>query len=182
MVTRPRKILAFWLVPAAKEKEFFVSLIGELAQRFDAPRFEPHVTLLGAEVQPFSARHALQEVCASCGPVELTIAGIEWSEHYTKTLFVQFHPSPAASALSERLRETLGCGGGYDFDPHLSLLYRELPEATKRDTARGIRVPFARVKFDSVQLISTPVPITTRAEVEAWQTLGASQLMGGSAE
>ncbi len=181
VVSAPQKILAFWLLPAVEEKEFFASLLRGLAQRFDAPVFEPHVTLLGAEVDPFSALHVLKEVCASSAAIELTIAGIEWSSQYTKTLYVQFHPSPAASALSDAVRETLGCTAGYQFNPHLSLLYQELPEKTAREAAAGIRLPFANVKFDAVSVIATPVPIETRADVEAWQTLGACRLTAGNA-
>jgi len=36
-----------WLIPAETARSFFMSTIGELAARFDAPLFEPHVTIKG---------------------------------------------------------------------------------------------------------------------------------------
>lgn len=167
-------MLAFWLMPAGEAKQFFVSLVRELAGRFHAPLFEPHVTLQATEAQADKATsRRLREICASGMPIDLEIERIDFSPQYTKTLFVRFHPSAPASALSKALSSG---SAGYEFNPHLSLLYKELPEDVKRETAAGIRVPFPRAQFDAVKVISTPAAIATAAGVEAWQTVAECQL------
>ena len=41
----PKAIVAYWVTPAEPTRSFFASTIAELAARFDAPLFEPHVTI-----------------------------------------------------------------------------------------------------------------------------------------
>ena len=82
-------MVAFWLSPAAGPREFFLGLIKDLAQRFQAPVFEPHVTLCGGEMPEERALEILRNLCIR-EPIELEITGVEHSEKYTKTLFVQF--------------------------------------------------------------------------------------------
>lgn len=60
----------------------------------------------------------------------------------------------------------------YEFDPHLSLIYKDLPESTRATLAAATTVPSMRVTFDRLRVIRCPDRITTRADVEAWQTLG----------
>ncbi len=45
----PKTIVAYWLTPAEPARSFFASTIAELAARFDAPSFEPHVTIYAGE-------------------------------------------------------------------------------------------------------------------------------------
>jgi len=178
MIAAPEKI-AFWLLPAAEMRAVLTSLVERLAKHFGAPSFEPHVTLQVAEVDEQAALGAVRNVCASAGPIELAISGIEFSPQYTKTLYLQFRQTPVAHGLSEAVREALPCTSDYQFNPHLSLLYKDLPEEAKRATAGGIHLPFSRVEFDRVKVTSTLAEISTAADVAAWQTLGECPLTGG---
>jgi hypothetical protein len=58
----PDEITAFWLMPAAREREFFSGVIAELAARFDAPVFEPHVTLFGGEADERQVTATLDKI------------------------------------------------------------------------------------------------------------------------
>ena len=168
--------IAFWLLPESGARAELERVVRDLAQRFDAPLFQPHVTLQGADVDEGRAREVLPQICAASEPVELEVDRIAFSEKYTKTLSVQFRPSAAASALSDAVREALGCTSDYEFDPHLSLIYKEMPESTKAGLARSITLPFTRMVCDAVKVISTTSPITTSDEVEAWRTIGECSL------
>ncbi|MGI9086878.1 MAG: hypothetical protein ACR2HH_03910 [Chthoniobacterales bacterium] len=59
-MSKVREPLAFWLVPAPPEREIFAQIIDQLAGRFHAPRFEPHLTLLSAKLERERAGAALQ--------------------------------------------------------------------------------------------------------------------------
>ena len=170
--------LAFWLMPAADAKTFFTSMIDELARRLEAPAFEPHVTLQGAGVEQKRAIELLQNVATSSAAVQLQIAGIEFSDKYTKTLYVQFRPSAEASAISGQIADGVGSRGGYEFDPHLSLLYKTLAQTEKEELAREIKIPFEQVIFDTVKLVSVPTSIKGPADVHAWRTLAEYPLSG----
>ncbi|MBA3386228.1 MAG: 2'-5' RNA ligase family protein [Chthoniobacterales bacterium] len=165
--------IAFWLLPAAGARETLAALIAQLAERCDAPTFEPHVTLAGGELGPPRANQILQTISAR-EPIELEIERIDFSEQYTKTLFLQFRSVPEIESLAAEIRRL--CGGEDEFNPHSSLLYKEMPAAEKAELARTIKVPFQQVRFDAVKTIQTPHPIHAREQVEAWRTLGWRQL------
>ena len=168
--------LAFWLMPSADAKPFFVSLVEELARRLDAPVFEPHVTLRGAELEQREAVALLEKITDRYAPVDLQIGGIEFSEQYTKTLYVQFGSSAGASAISTAIAEGAESTGGYKFDPHLSLLYKAMPQAQKQELAREINIPFERVRFEAVKLVSVPTPVEGPEDVRAWRTIAERPL------
>ena len=171
----PDEIVSFWLMPAAREREFFAGVIAELAARFDAPDFEPHVTLFGGKADEQRALAALEEIQHS-RPLEMEIDRVAYSEVFTKTLFVQFHSTPEAAALSDLVRNAAGLTLDYEFNPHVSLLYSDLPEAEKESLARTLAIPFERVSFDRVQVISTRDPITSRKAIDEWRVLGGCEL------
>ena len=174
-----KETLAFWLMPSAETKPFFVSLVEELARRLNAPVFEPHVTLQGAEMDGREALALLEKIAANHSPVELQIAGIEFSEKYSKTLYVQFTPVREATAISDAFADGAGSDSGYQFDPHLSLLYKTMAEAEQEELARQITIPFAHVRCDAVKLVSVPRPVEGPEDVHAWSVL-AEQPLGGA--
>jgi len=166
-------MIAFWLSPAAGAREFFEGLIKELGERYNAPRFEPHVTLAGGDISDERALQILQNLSIR-EPIELSITGIEHSEKYTKTLFVQFESTPQIEALSAELQKAIGSTS--ELNPHLSLLYKEMPKASKADAAQAISLPFSTVQFDSVKAVVTPSPITTAEDITVWRTLVTRRL------
>ena len=171
--------VAFWLMPAADDKAVFTSLINDLAERLDAPVFEPHVTLQGAELEEQRAIELLETIRATTAPLQLQVAGLESSEKYTKTLYVQFQPSPEASSISAAITRAIGANG-YHFDPHLSLLYKSLPQGIRAERARETKVSLEQVSFDAVQLVSIPRAIEGADDVRAWRTIAERRLTGTS--
>ena len=91
MKMAPNEMTAFWLMPAREERDYFASLIADLARRFDAPVFEPHVTLFGGQIAEAAAIDVLQQSAARA-PIELEVERIEFSEKFTKTVFVPISP------------------------------------------------------------------------------------------
>ena len=164
-------MIAFWLMPAPGEREFFRSLVEELARRCDAPRFEPHMTLFGGgDISQAVALETLKQLPLTT--LVLDIAQIDFSDRYTKTLYVQFRQSAEARALAAAIRTATRSTSDYKFDPHVSLIYKELPNDEKAALAAEIGLPFQRVSFDALRVIAGPAGTTGPADVQAWRPLG----------
>ncbi|CAA9224885.1 MAG: hypothetical protein AVDCRST_MAG42-1370 [uncultured Chthoniobacterales bacterium] len=174
MEQRKEKV-AFWLMPAADARAVFASLVNDLAKRLHAPVFEPHVTLQGAELEERRAIEVLNDAGATSAPLQLQVAAVQSSEKYTKTLYVQFARSEEAAGLSNAITRAVG-DNGYNFDPHLSLLYKTLPEAVKLELARETKIPLQQVSFDALQLVSIPRTIECAGDVRAWRTIAECRL------
>jgi hypothetical protein len=160
-------LIAYWLLPAEPARSFLADIISELAARFDAPIFAPHLTVF---VTPENSR-APAEVLKEFGSlaVDLPIFNVSFSAQYTKTLFIRFEKTHALQRLSSTISELSGDPQQNLADPHLSLLYKHLPEETKRELADSIQLPFHQVTFDSICAMRCASPTQSADDVRAWK-------------
>jgi hypothetical protein len=119
---------------------------------------------------------ALERISKHRGRYALSIRGLDFSEEFTKTFFVQFAPHPKLTLLSEDLRRASASPSDYELNPHLSLIYKEMDDETKRGLVASVTLPFDEVIFDTVKAILGPAEIKSRKEVEAWRVLWERKL------
>jgi hypothetical protein len=169
-------IVAYWLAPAEPAQNFFDAKIAELASRFDAPVFEPHVTVYANRKGKEDPKEVLGSVLANCGPFRLSVRDIQCSDEFTKTVFVRFEASAQLSRLSRALQQASTSHDEYQLDPHLSLIYKEMTPETRVEVAASIKLPFTEVLFDSAKAIVCPTPIRSRQDVEAWRLVATRTL------
>jgi len=174
-VTR-RTVIAYWLIPSEPIRGFFQQIIDDLARRYDAPVFEPHVTVHVGTDQTDAARKALREAARQCKLIRLTPFGVDQSDEFIKTLFVQFVVSAELRQINDTIRAATNDSSHYELKPHLSLLYKELPAAIRSELADSIRVPFSVISFESLQAIRCVSPTKTGADVEAWELIASRML------
>lgn len=174
----PKTIVAYWLTPAEPARSFLASTIAELAAQFDAPVFEPHVTIYAGENGDDSPAQVLSHALTGCKPFRLSARDIQYSDKFTKTLFVQFEPSPALSDLSRALQQASGRHDEYELNPHLSLIYTKMALSAKIDVVDSVKLPFAEVLFDSAQAIISPARVELRQDVEAWRIATIQRFSG----
>lgn len=171
-----RVVIAYWLIPAEPAHTFFQRLIEDLARRFDAPRFEPHMTIHVVANHPDAAEKALSKASRECQLIKLKPLEIGHSDEFIKTLFVQFAPNRKLRQLHETIRNAAQDSSDYELDPHLSLLYKNMPAIARRELADSIKVPFSEVVFDSLKAVRCILPTRSRADVEAWQVMATRDL------
>jgi len=171
-----KTILTFWLLPADAARAHFRTAIRDLARRFDAPIFEPHLTLYTTDSEREDARGLLEQCLADQGPLRLRISGIGHSQQFTKTLFVQFEPDQRVTALNAKFQAASLTHRRNEINPHLSLLYKKMASSTQAEVAASLRIPFSEVEFDAVKAIISPAPIKSRREIEAWRVVAEKEL------
>jgi 2'-5' RNA ligase len=166
-----KEILTYWLIPAEPARSYFRSLIQDLARRFDAPVFEPHVTLYVTEPANENPAGVLKETFRNITPLHLSITAIKYSDQFTKTLFVEFQPDDLLASLKEKLRAASVSRPEYQLSPHLSLIYKRMSRTAKMKLANSLCLPFDEVRFDSAKALISPAKIESRADVEAWRVV-----------
>lgn len=184
--TMKTRATVYWLVPAQPQRELFRELIRILAQEFDAPSFEPHLTLVvvrqdrrlrnnrGSRSHAKSPGKVLQSVNAES--IRMTVRGTGSSSRFTKTLFVGFESSKLFEKLIVDLSRATKSRIKSVRDPHVSLLYKKLPAPVKKELASTIRLPFRDVIFDSIQAVRCSLPVADRADVEGWRVVATKSL------
>ena len=173
-----KEILTYWLIPAEPARSYFQSLIQDLARRFDAPLFEPHVTLYVTEPGKENPAGMLRKTFRNIQAPRLSIAAIKYSDEFTKTLFVEFQSVQLLDELSRKLRAGSESQHEYELNPHLSLIYKTMAPETKAQLANSLRLPFDEVRFDSAKAVISPAKIEERADVEAWRVVAEEIFTG----
>lgn len=172
------EILAYWLIPAEPARSYFCSLISDLARRLEAPAFEPHVTLHVTKADNEDAAGVLKNALTDFKTLRLSIARLDCSDKFTKTLYVQFQPDAALQRLSEKLRTASVAKDDYELNPHLSLIYKTMAPEAKRQIIDSLHLAFSEVDFDSIKAVISPAKIESREDVESWRTVATQPSSG----
>jgi hypothetical protein len=171
-------VIAYWLIPSEPAHSFFQRIINDLARRYDAPVFEPHVTIHVGPGHADAAENALRCGACDCKLIRVTPLGIDQSDEFIKTLFVQFALSAELRRLNEIVRNAAHDSSQYELKPHLSLLYKNIAAETRRELAASITLPFSEIIFDSIQAVCCVSPTQTSADVEHWRLIAATCFSG----
>jgi 2'-5' RNA ligase len=171
-----RIVIAYWLIPAEPARSFFQGVIDDLARRYDAPGFEPHVTIYVGSNRTDAAEKALSKAARECQSIELKMLEIDHSGEFIKTLFVQFALNTKLRQLNEIVRNAAQDSSHYKLKPHLSLLYKKMPAIARRELAGSIRVPLSEATFEALKAVRCISPAQSRADVEAWRVIACKQL------
>ena len=163
-------------MPSEPVRGFFQEIINDLARRYDAPVFEPHVTVHVGTDQTDAAQKALREAARQCKLIRLTPFGVDQSDEFIKTVFVQFVVSTELRQINDTIRAAANDSAQYELRPHLSLLYKELPATIRGELADSITVPFPEVPFESLQAIRCVSPTKTGADVKEWELIASRML------
>ncbi len=168
--------IAYWVIPAEPVRSFLENMIVDLAWRYDAPVFEPHVTIHVASNHVEAAEKATLQAAFGCEPVNLKLLDVRHSGEFTKTLFVQLALNKELQRLNEIIRSNAQNSFDYRLEPHLSLLYKKMPISARRRLTRSIKLPFSEMTFDSIKAVRCPLPTRNRADVEVWRIVATKSL------
>jgi 2'-5' RNA ligase len=170
------QLVTYWLCPAEPARRYLAALIGELAARFDAVAFEPHVTIYATSAEREQPGQVLAKVLPGHQQYRLAVQRLECSDKFTKTLFAQFAPHPELARCSEDLRRASVSKNDYELTPHLSLLYKIMDPNTQRELADSIALPFSEIIFDTVKAVISPAKIESPGDVEMWRVVAEETL------
>ena len=166
--------IVYWLLPSKPKRELFCQIVRILCDELDAPTFEPHLTLLATSKTRTPPAKVLRQIRS--GPIRLQVRGVAYSSQFTKTLFVRFKPNRLLAKLVFELAHAAQSRTKPRRDPHVSLLYKQLPTRPKKVLADTIKLPFREVLFDAVAAVRCSWPTKTRTQVKAWKILARKSL------
>jgi 2'-5' RNA ligase len=176
-VTR-KSVIAYWLIPSEPAHSFFQRIISDLARRYEAPVFEPHMTIHVGADRADAAKNALGHAARKCKLIRVTPLGTDQSDEFIKMLFVQFAISAELRKTNDIIRAAANDSLQYELNPHLSLLYKNLAATARRELAASISIPLSEVTFDAVKAVRCISPTQSRADVEAWHVVATAFLSG----
>jgi 2'-5' RNA ligase len=170
-----KSAIAYWLIPAEPAHSFLERTIANLARRYNAPVFEPHITIhVGSD--GVEAEEVIAKAVTGCRLAQAKVLKVCESGEFIKTLFVQFAPDRKLQQLNETIRDAAQDSSDYQLNPHLSLLYKKMSILARRQLAHSIKLAFSDVSFESIKAVRCVSPTRSRADVEAWRVVAAKSL------
>lgn len=156
----------------------FQTHINELANAHQAPHFEPHMTLFCGGTHDMNKTISdIASLVSDLEKMSLTATAVEATEQYYKSLFVQFKTDPQLTNLSETIKKKVDTNSQYKINPHLSLLYKDMPLEQKRkltnvawDKVLDYIPANKTLMFDTIKLMSDTEEEGPEA-VKSWKTI-----------
>lgn len=155
---------SLWLMPTGEAYDKFSNLIKRLAKEYNAPIFEPHVTLIGEAMQSEEdvIRRA-EKLVSGQESFPITLRTIDCQDYYFRTLFVKADKTEPLQELYDQACEIFEIQDVPDYMPHLSLLYGNFPQKVKKQIIEEIgRDQSTQFTVDRIHLFKTD------GEVESW--------------
>ena len=178
-------LFCIWLIPAEPYYAALANKIQELSVAYEAPVFAPHVTLFCGKTKNIAqTKSDLTNLLTWQAPLVLTATVMDFTDEYYKTLFLQFEVDEVASGINAALKKRLDQDSSYQFSPHLSLLYKNLPTTEKRKLSRVTEdalnesvMTNKKMTFDQIMLVSDTAEKGPEA-VKSWKILAKWNLQG----
>jgi 2'-5' RNA ligase len=155
-------------------RDHLLAAIDRLAAGHDAPRFQPHITLVATvDSTRDVVAEALKSLVADISPVDVTFTAIGHEQTYFRSLYLLPAPSTQLTALHEAAQRAWALEPRA-FMLHLSLLYSDIPEEQKRPIIDTIGIPLpVTVRFDAIELWARKDP-----EVLGWYRVARLPFLG----
>lgn len=146
---------ALWLMPIGELYDRLAQIIVELGRKHQAPVFEPHVTLVAGISGPEEiVVSQCQRLAAMVESYSVQLTKLDQLDEFYRCVFLRVLETGPVMETNVKARDVFGLDQGLPHMPHLSLLYGNFPEVTKRQIIQGLEEP-CDLKFqaDSMHLI-----------------------------
>ena len=148
---------SIWLMPTGDVYNKLNTLISQLSKKYNAPYFEPHITLigevLGSEDEVISKTTRLASVVH---PYRIELVQVGYLNKYFRCLFLRAKETGEVMRANQEARKIFNRETDPKYMPHLSLMYGDFPPKTKEEIIAGIgREISASFDINSIHLFST---------------------------
>lgn len=159
--------LSTWLIPAKDDYEYLSKIIQKLGDEYQAPVFGPHLTIWGnTEIELDELKKVVDEATADVKPFEIFVDKINYSEKFFKAVFIEIKRNKELDVVYDKIKKVLS-GHEYVFKPHMSLIYKMMPEDLKKEISKSLKIK----KSFFVDKVGIVWPSKGHYKVESWKML-----------
>jgi 2'-5' RNA ligase len=164
-------LLSVYLVPKEKDKEYLDNIIKDLAKKYDSPIFIPHLTLFGdINMDAEELKEAIDRVFENIKPFKIKKTAINQSEAFFKTVFIEFEINDTLKNLFQALSQRTNKQSIDNFKPHISLIYKLMPEEEKLKIIQGLSVK-DEYTIGAAYIVAPKARDKDFMDVEGWRIL-----------
>ena len=149
-------MFAVWYLFDKDDEDYLFKIINDLAEKYDAPSFIPHITAYGLlNIDLKTLDDEILETIQKIKSFSVETNTINFSDDFWKTLFVEILPSKHLVKINNNLTKNLSQFSKYEFLPHISLLYNNMEKNQKQSLAESLDLKkFFKIKGLGIQEFS----------------------------
>ena len=118
---------AIWLTFSKNDRDYLKKIIDELAEKYQAPKFEPHITIYGlVDSEMILLESIAKEITLNHNSFPVEKSEILQSEELWKTVYVELKMNDQLKLIYKNLKRHFEKIVKYEFNPHISLIYKIL--------------------------------------------------------
>lgn len=132
---------AIWLLFNKDDNESIGKIIDQLAKKYNAPKFLPHITIYGLVDEKLPMiKKIVKESIDGISPVLVNTSKLDHSDNIWKTVFIKLQQSSKLLQINYILSKQLSKYAPYIFEPHVSLIYKNLDRTIREKIVSEIQV------------------------------------------
>ena len=132
-------MFAVWYLFDKDNEDYLFEIITNLAKKYDAPSFIPHITAYGLlNIDLKTLDDKILETIQKIKSFSVETNTINFSDDFWKTLFVEILPNKHLVKINNNLTKNLSQFSKYEFLPHISLLYKNMEKNQKQFLAENL--------------------------------------------
>ena len=156
---------AIWLTFSQNDKKYLRKIIKKIAKKYDAPEFEPHITIYGLIDREINLIKKILKKIAKNNKLFISKKiKILQSKNLWKTIYIELENKKEFTKIYQNLKEHFEQIEKYEFNPHISLVYKKLSteEKTKIINQLNIKQEFTIEKIVILKFFP---------EIEKWKII-----------
>lgn len=130
-----------WFLFSKEDTRYLKNIMKPLRVKFDFPEFLPHMAVFeeaGNDLK--KVRMAVQTSTKDIRSFKVKTKSICWSTDIWKTLYVNIEKNQILETIYQRLNHKFKELSTYNFQPHISLMYKRLSKKEKEKLSKTISV------------------------------------------
>jgi len=134
-------VYSICLIPAQEDEKYLSDIIKDLCEKHRVPTFVPHITIYGdIKVDFDKLRNTTENSMRGISSFTVRPDGINHSDVFFKTVFIDIRRSKILKSLHKKLREELIQYKDFILDPHISLIYKNIPTKERVRIVRNLTI------------------------------------------
>ena len=139
-----------WVIPPEPVFSDVKNTIERLASTYQAPKFEPHMTVLGNIEKDFSEiEEKVRELTKNLEKLVLTLGPVSFSTTYFQSVFIRVSSSARLMQLNLDIKKLFDRENDV-FMPHMSLLYGDHDMEARAQAASSVKISPATFTVDKL--------------------------------